>query len=444
MEAESSHEQEDTTGGETKPNTQTPRSVAAASGAFSQPTDGQAQAVSKGSSVLSAVASTEDLITALEALIALPTVDCSQTEPDSKISTACNDIERVLYSVKSRAPVSLQALEPILYRALVHHRKNMDAHLTCLEVLRKLCDFGSINEMFLTQVTGVLRNAKTHAAHKIGALYALGALCTCNAAHRTALFLQAENVRAISRTMRAFEQLPSAQGAAISAMFSRTGDITRAQAVMVVNCGVARNLVRALRVHGKRAELVEAALSAVAGLCRVCPVNTRETLRDAGVGRCAVDALVVHERDLPVSLAAVTLFHSLGPSVLGDSGGTIPRATLSAMCAFRSERQLHLTGLQVLTTIASNDTDKGDTGKQVAGSGAAQVVLTTMIEYRSDGEMQLRCVELLCLLIAEVGKDNLECNKNDLRTTVSASVKLYLMDKQFTEAVAKLLRLMKK
>jgi len=381
---------------------------------------------------------------ALDALIATP------PGADEQLSTACNSVERAMYGVNKPTESDLLDLEPLLLQALNLHLGCTDAHLTVLEVIRKLCESCPLKlPELVPAVTSVLRNSRTESTHKLTALGTLAALCSSYAPHRDILLNQAENVRAIARVMRSFEQLPSAQNAGLCALFASTdGDchkpISRSQAVLLVNTGAARGALRMLRVHPRRPELVATALNSISSLCHAATKSAHAAMRDAGAARAAVDALVVHERDPNVALASVVLLRSLGPSVCtGAPNGVIPRAVLSAMCAFRSERRIHVAGLGVLAEMANNSTGAGDTARQVSGAGAAQVILTTMIEYRTDTDLQLACVEILREMVAQVGKDKLECNAEDIRSTVSGCVRLYLHNQQLMECTAQLLKSLK-
>ncbi len=375
------------------------------------------------------------LKTALETLLSL--------KPGSgeEISNACNTIERAMYGGETTEK-SIAQLEPVLVKVLMRHVPSTEAHLTLLEVLRKLCSIGASfkSPQIVQSIMRVLRASKLDASHKLGALSALGALCLSQPEHRARLLSDAENIRAIIRVMRAFEQLPSAQAAGLSALFDLDMTMTSNNSTSIVNAGGARCALRIIRVHSRRAGLVESALNAISQMCAVATQSGRVSLRDAGAAKAAIDALVVHEQNGAIALASVKVLRALGGIASeGVAPGMIPRAVLSAMCAFRRDHRVHVAGLAVLGEMASSV----DGAKRVAGAGAAQVVLTTMIEYRTDVEMQQSCVELLSQLVKLAGKDNLECNCEDISKTVSGSVRLYWHDTALMESTAKLLKLLR-
>lgn len=372
---------------------------------------------------------------ALKALLAL------KPGNNEVISEACNTIERAMYGSEPTEQ-SIAQIEPVLVKVLMRHVSSTEAHITLLEVLRKLCSIGLSlkSPQFIQSIMRVLRANKHDASHKLEALSALGALCESQSEHREQLLRDPENIRAITQVMRSFEQLPLAQAAGLKALFDRNTSLTNTKVLAMMNAGAGRCALRVVRVHSRRAKLVESALLGIAQISEAASQSERIAIRDAGAARAAIDSLVIHEQNAAIALASVTLLRALGDTISeGVAPGIIPRAVLSAMCGFRRNEQVHVAGLAVLRKLAERE----EGAKRVAGAGAAQVVLTTMIEYRTKVEMQQSCVELLSQLVKLAGKENLECNCEDICKTVSGSVQVHWRDTSMMESTAKLLKLLR-
>lgn len=366
-----------------------------------------------------------------------------KADEETGISTACNNVEEALYRGAPPTPEEFEALCKPLATAL--HTTSGDALLTCVETARTLCSrpLHCVRASAALLVPALLSTLcierGTDAQLQLGALSALRHLCAHDE-HRAILASDDTHCRSVVRIMLSFEQLPSAQTAALCALFGPSHAtcivLPTEEAHSITAAGGARAALRAARVHARRAGVVAAALRALGRVGLSASDTARGVLRASGAVRVALDALMRHEKERDVAAGALGALAALDSACA--LGAIAPRVVLAAMCSFRGEVDVHRPALQVLCGIAGLDKTRA---LAVAKIGASQVVLTSMIQYREDALVQGWCVKLLTRLLKVAGKESMEVSSDDVRRTISGSIRVHIMNAELMEGAAELVKL---